>query len=109
MLEKSSWESQIQLHQVTRASAWLLALFLMEVRVVALVVVVVLLCTCIFHSGFWYPDVFNAFNVLLLISLVVLNVCTVNKVSFVSFYPILALSSTCFAFSLFTAFLGPLG
>ena len=37
------------------------------------------------------------------------NVCTVNKVSFVSFYPILALSSTGFAFPHFTAFLGPLG
>ena len=33
--EVLSWESQIQLHQATRASAWSLALFLMEVRVVA--------------------------------------------------------------------------
>ena len=107
--EVLSWESQIQLHQATRASAWLLALFLMDVRVVTGVVVIVLLCTCIFHSGFWYPNVFNAFNVLLLIFLVVLNVCTVNKVYFVSFYPISALSSTFFASSLFTAFLGPLG
>ena len=33
--EVLSWESQIQLHQATRASAWSLALFLMDVRVVA--------------------------------------------------------------------------
>ena len=109
LLEKSSWESLIQLHQATRASAWSLAPFLMDVRVVTWVAVVVLLCTCIFHSGFWYPDVFNVLSVLLLIFLVVLNVCTVNKVSFVSFYPILALSFTCFTSTHSTAFLGSLG
>ena len=92
--------------------AWSLVLFLMEIRVVACVVVIVLLCTCIFYSGFLYLNVFNVLNVLLLIFLVVLNVCTVNKVSFVSF---LSNFSTVFhlfccraAFSHFTAFLGPL-
>ena len=73
------------------------------------VVVVILLCTCIFHSGFWYPNVFNALSVLLLVFLVVLNICTVNKVSFVSFYPILALSCTGFAFFTFYCIFGASG
>ena len=57
----------------------------------------------------WILIFFNAPSVLLLLFLVVLNVGTVNKVSFVSFYPILALSSTCFASTHFTAFSGSLG
>ena len=62
-----------------------------------------------FYSGFWYPDVFDALNVLLLIFLVVLNVCTVNKVSLAGFYPILALSSTGFAFFTFYCIFGASG